>query len=307
MSDFIEYKMFFSLTEVCKANCKYCDFPKYQKVAKTSTMQDIDYVFNIIQECKNVYPGHFKKFTTFVEGGELGEVPENILDYFFSKNNPIQEYFMFTNGIFLKHNYHKKYEKFFKDISFHITLEHSIKESLETLRKNKEYISDVLIVVTEQNADTAYNVIKNNPDINFKFQRQINRKGSKYYTKDTYIEKVTKIFELPNILGEIDEINIVKNDKHIDVKRKMCANNYTRIFVDVTNRRLYRCQGTRTVSYVDLNKDNFMKMIINKEPVFDTLMDETCKTCEHIKMHNNNPFDVKNSAKIFRKVKKYVR
>jgi len=271
------YELYISLSEKCQWNCKYCDFPTFQSTAKHVTIDSLKEQVKILKKFD------LSKWNICIEGGEIGLVPEEVLDYWFFESNVAPSYHVATNGLFLE----KYYEKY-KD-KIHTVLYHCLPDvKKDSIGKIKEYniSKDILyytVVLTPENIDYIHDFLYYYKDLTWSIHVLQPRIAETVNMDLSYYEKVL------DTLKSLPEINqhyakryekIVQDLKTDNVmkKRIFCANDYSKSMVDLVKQEINRCCITYTGDRVKFTEENFAKLLRN-DKLFPLLEKGRCEDC----------------------------
>lgn len=271
------YELYFSLSEKCQWGCHYCDFPTFQKTAKHVTLDKLKEQTQILKKV------NLAKWNLCVEGGELGTVPEEILDYWFFESNLAPTYHVATNGLFLEKYYEKYKEK------IHTVLYHCLPDvKKDSIGKVKEYdispeILYYTVVLTPHNIDYIYDFLNHYKKSTWAIHVLQPRIAGTVEMDVEYYKKVSNILEsLPEInphyakryrkiIEDLESNSMMK-------KRLFCANDYSKSMIDLVKSEINRCCITYTGDRVKFNKENLDKLL-NNDQLFPLLEKGRCESC----------------------------
>lgn len=259
----------FVITEVCNWECEYCLFPKIKNKKHTS-IEKIEKHYRYINEI-------IKKldFPVSVQGGEIGLVPVNILECFFSKiNKPID---VSTNGEFLKRNIHNNpiIKSKINKILLHVT--NNIQEKININFDIENSICGIVDI--SNNPIEIKKFIEKNKHIYFEY---IDYDNGIYdeIKPHSHFDLYEAIKNLNNVSNWAKERLTTRFDKNLKECQNQCMRLHPCIFVDLVNEKIPLCIRNYNTVYKELNKENLIETIkgINS---FD-YTNNTCKSCIRI-------------------------
>ncbi len=271
------FQIYHSLTQLCNWKCPYCEFPVLKN---PKTIVDIDKFKRTLQDIKNVTDKYDLEHC--VEGGELGLLSPDILDVFFN-SGLAEKYHVATNGKFLEKGYHKKYKDKILSILYHVKPE--ILEADWDVKRYDTYGIPFYytIVITKENIDIAGKFFDYNNDLNFvPHILQLRRKDISLMNID-YYKKVYEIVQRDNVNEGFERrykyiTENFENNTFMEVRNKMCCNDYTKMMIEYTTNSLIRCCVTTETDRIELTMETLDKALSNDEVVFP-IWDETCQKC----------------------------
>ena len=136
------------LTECCNKKCAYCPY------AEVTSSLDLD--LSLLHSSLWVFE-KLNSSIIYLTGGEPGIVKEHVLDLLFSIE---QVFAVTTNGLFLKKEYHKKYDNVRK-IQYHVDLNDVC---FQRFNDSRVVYS---VVITHSNIGQLESFLKHNSDIQF--------------------------------------------------------------------------------------------------------------------------------------------
>lgn len=258
----------FILTEKCNWECDYCYFSGVEE-PKTVTMNQLkkhlDYIKDFIIE------GYMD-----VQGGEIGLVPENILEYFFKTMR--KQMFISTNGVFLNRKYHlnENIRPFIKMIQWHVFPNPNDDAYVENIED-----PGIKIVrgIVHDNADDMIGFLNNNKHlyidyIDFDYDLDSNVEHDKL----KYFEFYRKVKHLDNVSDEAKK-RILDRVRERDGLRELCTTTNDSILIDLVNEKICLCQRSMQTN-VDLNIAALWKRC-HTEPkdYFEDQSLNNCKSC----------------------------
>jgi molybdenum cofactor biosynthesis enzyme MoaA len=226
----------FILTEECNWDCEYCQFPRI-KNPKTVTMEQLKMHLEYIKDFN--ISGYMD-----VQGGEIGLVPENILEYFLETMG--RKMYVSTNGIFLNKKMHlnEKIRPYIKMIQWHIKPEVYV-----------ENIKDSGIIITRgivhNDADEMIEFLNNNKHLYIEyidFEYSIDDEVE--HDRAKYMEFYQKLNHLENI-SEGAKKRIRQRAQEKEGLRNACTTRNDSILIDLVNEKICLCQRNMHVN-VDL-------------------------------------------------------
>ena len=277
-----ELELYFSMTEKCNWNCFYCDFPTINKPSQV----DINYLKEIVPKIKKITDKF--KIQMCIEGGELGLVDEEILDYMFIESGLVDnqvKWHIATNGLFLKKGYHKKYKENIRSILYHVKPDIDQNTNFN-FNSFEEYNFDIFytIVVHKKNIPLLknfFNFHKGKLFVPHVLQPRI--KGLDLLDLNYYTEIYNIIKDCSNVHPHFITrykyiIENFDNQHLMNLKRKFCCENYKKMMIDFPNNKIIRCcisMGTDKIEFNETNLNNTLKNNIGIFPKWDV----TCKNC----------------------------
>jgi len=294
-------RMVISISDICSAGCYYCDFPKLQKHAHVASTENIDKAIKIINTEYDLNTNNFQDFLFRLEGGEPGEIPEDVLEYWYSKCK-IPKYTLLSQGEFFRKGYHIKFEHKFDNIMYHV-LSGSYKHIEQDI---PDYgIKDYLTVIGNKNFDIVESAIRRYPDKTWHLSPETICKSTKVIIDSNLAGKIIGLIEkypqvnASHVLEQMERLPTINNDKRV-----MCANDYSKPYFDIKNMLLKRCIASFTnSSSIKLTQKSFHDLLLNKKKLFPTT-DEMCKNCEIKEIYKDyfKEYSIKEVQKIIRKV-----
>jgi len=238
----------FVLNEECDWNCPYCYF---KDITPTEPKLDVykkhlPYIKNIIDKLGDLV------VNIDVQGGEIGYIPIEILEYFFQTfKRPIV---VSTNGKFMENGYHlnPKIRPYISAIFFHY-YDFSGREV-------KDYDDDdipILRGITHNNIDEMVYFIKQQSDVIFDYvEFEFDIDTPNVMDSRMYSMLIQQLLKLKNI--STDAINILRsrlneNPEH----RNNCMNYNHSILIDMVNENICLCQRQLDIS-IPLSEENII-------------------------------------------------
>jgi organic radical activating enzyme len=285
----------FILTTDCNWNCYYCYFPKRNN-KKYITKEIID-KYNWLWDLLNVL---YQKNDIFsFQGGEIGLIDIDILEYLFSKFK--HTIWIDTNGLFLEKGYHKKLKKYIEGIFYHVV------EDPKNLIKVKKYNTDIHIsygVVGEP--EYLYDFVKFNSHIYFDYvDIESSKKNFKY---ENYKKEIEQLLELPNVnKNKINEILKYRMNKNIKQIQQQCRISNKFLSFNLVDEILALCTTKNNHIGIPLTKENLIKMIISK-PI-QNFKNHNCDLCYRTCFSEGENIDFRNNIMLKKIInwKKYVK
>lgn len=266
----------FIITEVCNWNCGYCLFPQIKQNAKHTTKEIIDKHIHYINHIIEL----IKPDTITVQGGEVGLVPPDILEYFFYTLQ--SKIIVSTNGEFLKKGFHKNpiIKKKLKSIMLHVA------DNIDDYSVDINYVSDIQIICgivdINKNPKKVKKFIQANPNIMFEyidFENSIFKLAPQ--TKNLYFELYTAIQKLDNVSYEA-KMRILKKhqlnkDKDILVNQNICMKLHPCVYVDLVNERIPLCMRNFLDVHERLTYYKLIRAISHVDPFHSE--NNVCSNC----------------------------
>jgi len=252
----------FIITEECNVICKYCVFPKIEN-PHTATMEVLQKHLPYIKELE--ISGYMD-----VQGGEIGLVPDDILEYFFVIMDT--KMFVSTNGLFL--NKIDKFKKYIDIVQWHVTPTPMKSLLIPDVNHDELFISKGIV---HDDIDDMVEFIKSNKNIQFHyidFEYDIEQHIE--YNAIKYIKLYRKIKDLKNLSDDAKER--IKGRTVENLNRRRCMEENDSILIDLVNEKICLCQRNMHVN-VSLTKENLERRMETKPRDFFDLSDTTCKSC----------------------------
>ena len=271
-------KLYHSLSQICNWNCFYCDHP----LIINPSHADIDYLrllFPILQQVTKNY-----KIEHCVEGGEIGLIPEDILDLFFFESNFDNTYHVATNGKFLERNLHERYCDKIHSLLYHVKPD--IKKFDFDFQDYNHFGIDFFytIVIHRGNIDLISDFFDYHSDKKFApHVLQPRREDLSLLDFELYKEIYDIVKEKDNVVsGFVKRYKYIIDKYHkvnyLESRRKLCCNNYKKMAIDYANKKLVRCCISMQSDSVDLNDDNLRNALDNDNAVFPS-WESMCTDC----------------------------
>jgi len=233
-------------TEICGWNCNYCVFPLVHNPKHTS-VEIIDRHYLYIRDIVNLLKRSRIDVQLYLQGGEVGELPEDIIEYILSRID--SEITISTNGLFMKKNYHKNpnIKKYIKQILWHVT-------------------PDCELVDVDDVDDV---------DDDIKIVRGVVHKDEECINN---FVKFTKLnIEYSKIENPLSERSIIPYNI-ID----QCRSYHNYITIDLVNEKLCLCIRNFNKITIPLNKSNIIKLLKSfPKDVYDlpSIEKSSCYSC----------------------------
>jgi len=103
------------LNESCNYNCFYCTVKNYKNTITKDKLDKLDWLFTILKKLHNK-----KLINVVIQGGDIGLVPEETLEYFFQKIYPIKVEISCQDNFF-KNKYNEKFKDYYTVLYNHIS------------------------------------------------------------------------------------------------------------------------------------------------------------------------------------------
>ena len=264
-------QIYLTFTNECNWNCSYCDFPD-----KNNPTYDLENHLSVLK----MIPDNIE---VYLEGGELGLLPEDQLDLIFN-SGIANTYAIATNGEFLRKGYHEKYKDKIHYILYHFA---------------PEITGDMDI--TEYDIDGSIRV-----DYTFVLHVDNLKYVDKLLTRYSHLKFLIHLLQ-PRVKGlpidnsipfYLDVLHSVKNHLNIgyyfkarltkmivginvemamEKKRLMCSMIYNQISINLPDNKIHRCCVSTQTDSVELTEENLSKVIRNQQ-VFPAT-DSVCRDC----------------------------
>jgi hypothetical protein len=264
-------QIYITFTNKCNWKCEYCDFPS--KIDKSYDLKSALRTLRIIPSNIEVY----------LEGGELGVMPEHELDLIFD-SGIADTYAITTNGEFLKRGYHEKYKDRIHYILYHVApeifgntevIEYDVDESIRV---------DYTFVLHEGNMMHVDGILTRYPHLDFLIHLLQPRTEKMLVNEDpNFYKEVLAIVEDKDNIGEYFKTRLdtiianIGDDVFMARKRKSCANIYNQISINLPDNTIHRCCVSTESDQVLLTRES-LAMVIRNQPTFP-LHDSVCHTC----------------------------
>jgi hypothetical protein len=265
----------FIITEKCNWSCRYCFFPEIenQKQPKLEILEKhLPYIKDFSMDGFLEWKGI--KYMD-VQGGEIGLVPVDILEYFFTTIG--QKMYVSTNGVFLNNNFHKneKIRPFIEIVQWHVFPDPSGAYLVQDMIDNGIFISKGIV---HHDIDQMIDFINYNKYIMFHyidFEYPIHIKLN--HDREKYRELYNKILPIENLTKDAKN-RIFKRINEWDQWRDICRKYNDSIMIDLVNEKICLCQRNLHIN-VDLNEEN-LKRRFKVAPIdFFDLSGTTCESC----------------------------
>jgi organic radical activating enzyme len=258
----------FVLTEVCDWKCPYCYFTNIkQKEPNLNTIKKhIFYIKKIIDELGDLV------VNIDIQGGEVGTIPLEILEYFFQTiKKPIT---ISTNGMFIEKGYHEneKIKPYINSIFFHYY-------DFYTDNTIKNYIlKDIPVLrgIVHNNVDEIVSFIKKNNDVIFdyiEFEFDIEKSNKVNFLM--YHDLLNKIIGLDNISNNAMNIIYSRLSEKED-HRDNCKNYNHSILIDMVNEAICLCQRQLDVNIPLTEKNLIHRLKTFPKHIFEKSNCESC-------------------------------
>jgi organic radical activating enzyme len=257
----------FILTEKCNWNCPYCYFSKLEYPKEPMMLRyqkHLPYIKKIIDKLGDLV------VNIDIQGGEVGLVPEDIMEYFFETiDRPIA---VSTNGMFIEKGYHEnpKIKPHIANIMYHVT---------ENFDRPPQFNIGSMGIVHDD-IETMVRYIKDNPNIMFdyvEFEFDINE--HREMDIDMYQELYEKIENLNNISDNakniINQRRLYENPNH----RDNCKKYNHSILIDLVNANICLCQRQLDIN-IPLTEENLIYRL--KTFPKDIFKDDHCESCTRL-------------------------
>ena len=261
----------FILTEQCDWDCEYCEFPLIQK-PKHTTIETLSKHLPYIKKTMDKM-GNFIDFLS-VDGGELGLLPVETLEYFFKTiDHPMV---VCTNGEFIRKGYVYRFRDYITEVWYHASLEETI-----------IYIDDIIKTgIVHNDVDELIRFIIEHPYIDLDYvelEFDVTKKRDVDYSM--YEKLYNNIKPLSNVSKKAKKI-VESRITELRNLRKMCADYNSTIVVDLINERIPLCHRSQK-SYIQLNETNF-KYRLTHFPL-KIYKENNCQTCTRLFANKFNP------------------
>lgn len=262
------------LTEKCDWNCGYCYFSKLnnQRGPKLEIYQKhLPYIKKIMDtlNCHDIL------VNIDIQGGEVGSIPLEILQYFFQTiQYPIA---VSTNGEFLRKKYHNddKIREYLKMVMWHVTDDFNSK--IET-----DYNDDEIFIskgIVHNDEDEMISFIKKNSHIIFDYvEFEYDIEEEIQMNPEKYVSLLTKLATVPNVTDNTIEMlqrRITETPHH----RENCKRLNDSIVIDLVNEKICLCQRQLN-ECIELNRLNLVKRLQKFPQYF--FQGGGCKSCTRL-------------------------
>lgn len=258
-------------------------FPKLQKLAKHTSKKIIDKHIEYINEILD----KINPDIVTIEGGEVGHIPEYILEYFFERVNRKIE--VSTNGQFLRREYHKN--EFIRPKIKKIMLHIADKIDNNKIELDYDIIDDDILIecgIVDINKDPKRirEFIISNDHIDFKYiDYDSDILGDGFGLDEvSYLDLYDAIKDLENV-SSIAKERIIKKHKlnerrNIKTNQDMCQKLHPCVFIDLVNETIPLCIRNYLTVYTPLNYENLCASI-TETGIFD-YSNSHCSNCFRI-------------------------
>jgi len=274
-------RMTLSLSNVCTKNCYYCDFPQFQKTASVASFKNLEKSVKIFNTEWDMNTGGLQKYSFRVEGGEPGELPEEVLDFWYSECK-VPKYILLSNGEYFKKGYHLKYPDKYSIIMHHVLAGSLLDMKKDDFLEIPDYgIKQYLVVTGNKNFDLVEAAIKKYPNKEWHISPETICKSVKRKIDYSLRDKILGLIEkYPQVSDSHVKEQFIQMESVTLDQRIMCSNDYSKPYFDARNMKLKRCIASYTnSSEIELTQENFHDILLNKKPLFP-LYDEMCLNCE---------------------------
>jgi len=282
----------FILTEKCDWNCEYCYFSNIskQKGPKIETLQKhLPYIKRILDILN-----HNNLFiNTDIQGGEVGSIPLEILQYFFQTIK--YKTAVSTNGEFLRRGYHldEKIRPFIGAILWHVSTKFDSKIEVDYNDK------DVFISrgIVHHDIDEMVNFIKDNPHIIFDYvEFEFNLNDIRTMRASMYHSLINRLKDVENVTTNartILEMRLLENEN----LRDNCKAANGSIVLDLVNENICLCQRSPD-DCMPLNRASLIKRLTGFPNQF--FEGKGCNTCTRLYSAKMNGTDIETTMRMRR-------
>ncbi len=260
----------FIITEKCNWSCSYCFFPEIENQKQPK----LEKIKKHLAYIKNYSIDGYMD----VQGGEIGLVPVDILEYFFTTMG--QKMYVSTNGVFLNNNFHKneKIRPFVEMVQWHIGIVDLKPKAylVQDIIDNGIFISKGIV---HHDIDQMIDFIDYNKYIMFHyidFEYPIHIRKLNH-DREKYRELYNKILPIENLTKDAKD-RIFKRINEWDQWRDICRKYNDSIMIDLVNEKICLCQRNLHIN-VDLNEENLNKRFKVAPIDFFDLSETTCESC----------------------------
>lgn len=230
----------FILTEDCNWDCDYCYFSGLKRsggIIRTTTMEILQRHLPYLKDWQ--ITGYMD-----VQGGEIGLVPEDILEYFLETMG--RKMYFSTNGDFLNKKIHlnEKIRPYIKMIQWHVFPNPNGDAYVEDIKD-----SGIVIVrgIVHDNADEMIDFLNNNKHlyieyIDFDYGLDVEVK----HDRAKYLDFYHKLNHLENI-SEGAKNRIRQRAQEKEGLRSICQTRNDSVLIDLVNERICLCQRSMNV------------------------------------------------------------
>jgi organic radical activating enzyme len=249
-----------SLLNTCNEKCFYCDIPEATNFKK--------FVYN-----ENIFR-LIKKFESIsFSGGEIGLLDEEdfifLFDYF--SDNKIT---VCTNGLFFEKGFYDLFHNKIDSIVYHILEENKIIDINDPM-------IDRDIIIHKKNIENVYNIISDNPGLNFYLKLAHLRTPDKSFIIDDY-DTLNKFSNLKNIKNYemIKEFSNMDNNFYNNIL-KFCNRYPYSSLIDLVDYKIKHC-CTKHINNPEkiLNEEN-IELLLN-DKLFKNVSLKYCDNCNFV-------------------------
>lgn len=262
------------LTNKCQWHCSYCHIWRLPQESFQKYLIDI-YLPKLVSHCKHTND------KILLMGGEVGMLSYDEIAYVLSfikgSNVPVEIY---TNGLFLKKNYHKIEDINYTFISYHIC-EDILNNDIKDIYPYKDDIPiKYCIVVHKNNLHKLEDFLS---DHTYLSSIELKCYIAHSQTDDNMNlsrEDIDYIVSLSKKYPNVDREYIARAQNTLsDIHKKICSSMLLVTRLDFVKSRIYKCGcGVTDLSpYVELNDNNFEDIVIHRKNIYP--VNDICLYC----------------------------
>jgi hypothetical protein len=260
----------FVMNQKCDWDCPYCYFRhfRFDNVSLEVYQKHLPYIKKIIDKLGDLV------VNIDIQGGEVGLIPVEILEYFFQTlKKPIV---VSTNGMFMEKGYHNNplIKPYIDRIFFHYWDFSG--------RKTKDYdIKDIPVLrgICHSRVDGLVNFIKGNPDVMFEYvEFEFDIDEPRKMDVDMYNSLYESIQDFDNVSEYAKGIIRGRLNERPD-HRNNCRRYNHSILIDLVNAKICLCQRQLDIN-IPLTEENLLyRLRTFPKDVFDN---DHCETCTRL-------------------------
>ena len=262
------------LTNKCQWHCSYCHIWKLPQQSYQKYLIDI-YLPRLVAHCKHTND------KILLMGGEVGMLNYDEMDYVLSfikeSDVPVEIY---TNGLFLRKNYHKIKDINYTFISYHIC-EDILNDNTPDIYDYSDQIPIKYCIVVHKNnlhkLDDFLSSHKHLSSIELKCYIAHSQTDDNMNLSKEDIDYITM---LSNKYPNIDHEYISRAQNTLsNTYKQMCSSMLYVTRLDFVKGKIYKCGcGVTDLSpSVELNNDNFEDIVVNRKNIYPK--DDICSYC----------------------------
>jgi len=235
----------FVISEPCDYDCDYCKVKNYSNIITKDIIDKHKWLFDFIRKIKA---------NVVIQGGDIGYVPEDTLQYLFDALKPLKPT-LSVEQKFYEMNYHNIFKGQYTELFYHISDLKSIKP--------KAYPGKIGIVDKDINKITEF--LDNNPNIPIDY---IAFENDFTNISIEQINETNKIFQ--EALKKYNLDLYFPKDASEELRKKCTDASY--ITISLAKEKIVQCIRAYNID-MNLTKENLQKYILNP------LTSDICNSC----------------------------